>query len=61
MHRHHPGEYSPIKMPVTAREHMLTDAGVVATTLYMQGVDVHVSLNIVDARKFTIARLMYNM
>ena len=61
MRRHHPDEYSSIKMPVTAREHMLINAGVVATTLYMRGVDVYVSLNIVDARKFIIARLTYNM
>lgn len=60
MHKHHPGEYSPVKMPVDAQQHMITEAGV-TPTLEFQGQDVYVKLNIVDARKFTVARLMYNM
>lgn len=61
MHRHYPGEYSPVHMPIAARERMLAAAGVVSTHLYMRGIDVYVSLNIADARKFITARLTYNM
>ena len=60
MHKHHPGKYSRIKMPVDAQQHMITEAGV-TITLKFQGQDVYVKLNIVDARKFTVARLMYNL